>query len=72
MYAYRAFLETELNYGSQTKQTRLQAAGYQVDNPPDQVNSADNMGWVARREWFDQSATVEFMALLHVDLFHQE
>ena len=71
-YAYRAFLETELNYGYQPKQTRLRAAGYKSDSPFDQVNTDQNLGWGTRVTWFQESAIVELMAPLHVDLFHQE
>jgi len=71
-YAYRAYLETQLNYGFQPKKTQLEACGYANDEPGDQVNAIANVGFMARVGWFATSAVVELIAPLHLDLFHQE
>ena len=69
-YAYRSFLETELNYGRGAKQTQLTAALYSKDGPPSQLNSeTNNVGFRWRQNWFRGSAVVEVMAPIHCDLF---
>lgn len=68
-YAYRALLETELNYGSEAKKTYLSAAGYRKDDPAMKVNSALNTGWEWRCKPYRKSKSVELMAPLHVDFF---
>ncbi|MGB5438026.1 MAG: hypothetical protein WBN90_00030, partial [Gammaproteobacteria bacterium] len=75
-YAYRAYIETELNTNHEFKTTFLQVAGYEPDAPTDHVDDGDNEGLGRRCGWFKTenatSTVVEFMASLHVDLFHQE
>ena len=72
LYSYRSFLETELNYEQAVKSGFLTSAGYYLDKPPEEVDTSDNEGWKARSQMFQLSQVVEFMAPLHVDLFHQE
>ena len=75
MYAYRAFLETELNYDFGAKQSQLGAALYHKDKPAGDgvdVNVAGNQGFVKRRERFFNNETsfeVEMMAPIHGDIF---
>lgn len=69
-YAYRAYLETELNYSEEVKQSYLRVAGYKKDG--DTPNAADNEGFRRRAIWFKDSETVELMANLHIDLFCQQ
>jgi ribonucleoside-diphosphate reductase beta chain len=76
-YAYRSFIETDLNFDEHYKAQFLQAAGYKADAPTDHLEAEDeNTGWTERCTWFQsvngRSTVVEFMAPLHVDLFHQE
>ena len=71
-YAYRSYIETELNFNESYKMSFLQAAGYQADYPAEHLDAATNEGWTKRCKWFKDSNVVEFMAPLHVDLFHQE
>ena len=75
-YAYRTYIETELNSNHEFKTTFLQAAGYEADSPEAHIDDNQNEGWGNRCDWFrtqnNQSTVVEFMAPLHVDLFHQE
>ncbi len=74
-YAYRVFLETELNYGHDAKESQLQAALYEKDTPAGAQNNVDNIGNVglaSRSAHFIQSAWVQVMAPLHCDLFFQD
>ncbi len=76
-YAFRSYIETELNFDQHYKTTFLQVAGYEADSPTDNIDDADNTGWTARCLWFKSDANgdsgiVEFMAPIHADLFHQE
>jgi len=71
LYTYRAFLETELNYGTDAKNSHLQAALYHRDDD----NAAElpgNSGFTARSRYFRNSREVELMAPIHCDLFDQE
>jgi hypothetical protein len=69
-YAYRAFYETELNYGYDAKTTHIKAAGYEHDDDP--MDSIKNMGAKNRIVRFAESKWVELMAPIHADLFMQE
>jgi len=69
-YAYRSFLETELNFGSEAKKTHLQAAQYWPDVDLEGKNVTS--GYKARQDTFKNSAWVELMAPIHADLFMQE
>ncbi len=71
-YAYRAFLETELNYGEAAKTTQLTAGLYAKDKPADRVDTAENTGWGWRRNWFNESRVVEVMAPIHCELFQSD
>ena len=70
-YAYRAYLETELNYGSDAKVSHLQAAVYNRDTPYEQIDSDQNTGFTTRAGYFNGSALVQLIAPLHCDLFSQ-
>ncbi len=72
MYAYRAFLETELNHGWDAKSSHLQAAGYEEDKPGTGIDGADNAGLKLRAKPYERSATVELVAPIHCDVFMQE
>ncbi len=72
MYAYKAFLETELNFGQAAKETHLAAALYAKDTPPAEIDTANNTGWQATKRWFAESQTVELMAPIHCDFFQTE
>ena len=69
MYAYRAYLETELNYGTDVKETILATALYAKDEPVESIESTSNTGFVERAKGFSSSAIVETMAPLHCDMF---
>ncbi len=70
-YAYRSYLETELNYGEDAKNSHLQAALYFPDEPSDKINNDGNTGLKVRSEYFNGSSWVQVMAPIHCDLFAQ-
>jgi hypothetical protein len=70
-YAYRAYFETELNFGSDAKQSHLQSALYYHEAGAN-VDSKDNAGFKKRAELFKDENIVEVMAPLHIDLFLQD
>ncbi len=70
-YAYRAFMETELNYGYDARYSHLQSSMYSQDTPHDHVDDAANTGLQSRATPFRGSAWVQVMAPIHCDLFAQ-
>ena len=77
-YAYRAYLENLLSYGTDAKKSQLQASMYykdvagHMDNANVRGNNANNSGLVARTRWFAESKSVEMVGRIHADLFVQE
>ena len=69
-YAYRAYLETELMHGYETKKTILAASGYVADD--DTVDADDNSGFKERATPFREGKFVQMMGSLHCDLFQQD
>ena len=70
-YAYRAFLETELNYGYDARSSHQQATIYNQDTPSDHIDDDNNTGLQGRAQMFRDSVWVETMAPIHSDLFAQ-
>ena len=70
-YAYRTYLETELNYGEDAKASHLKAAVYAKDKPPNTFDRVNNLGLTNRAQLFQDSVWVETMAPIHCDLFTQ-
>ena len=77
-YAYRAYIETLLSYGTDAKVTQLTGQLWHKDTAAhmDAVEIVDgataNAGFVARRENIVRSRVVDMMGRLHVDLFLQD
>lgn len=69
-YHYRAFLETELNYNLDAKQSHLGACLYNRETGD--IDAATNDGFVSRAELFARSQWVEAAAPLHVDIMMQD
>ena len=69
-YAYRVFLETELNFGKDAKNSQLDASLYCKDT--NNIDSNQNQGFVTRAGYFAGSAWVQVMAPIHCDLFFQD
>ena len=77
-YAYRAYNETLLSYGTDAKVTQLTGqlwykdTATHMDSVEIVVGDAANAGFVARRENIVRSRVVDMMGRLHVDLFLQD
>ena len=77
-YAYCAYIETLLSYGTDAKVTQLTGQLWHKDTAThmDAVEIVDgaaaNAGFVARREHIVRSRVVDMMGRLHVDLFLQD
>ena len=69
-YAYRAYLETELMHGYESKKTYLGASGYVLDD--DTVDAEANTGFKNRATPFREGEFVQMMGSLHCDLFQQD
>ncbi|GFW69183.1 uncharacterized protein F54H12.2 [Trichonephila clavipes] len=76
-YAYRAIIETLLNHGYDSKISQLTSEVYYKDtagrmNIYDEDDKDPNEGFNKRVSLFKNSATVDMMGRLHVDLFNQD
>ncbi len=71
LYAYRAYLETMLNYGREAKNTHLQAGLYYIDESG-KMDDKNNFGFRQRGAWCKTSRVLELMAPIHTDLFNQD
>ena len=72
-YAYRAYLETLLNYGKSAKDSQLTAGLWYKDDAGamDATDNA-NAGFVKRKRLSEKSKTIDLVGRLHSDLFFQE
>jgi ribonucleoside-diphosphate reductase beta chain len=70
-YAYRAYMETELNYGYDAKSSHLQSALYFQDTPVNHLDDNQNTGLQNRAAYFRNSTWVQIMAPIHCDIFAQ-
>jgi hypothetical protein len=72
-YAYRAYMETLLNYGPAAKQSHL-TCGLWYEDTTSHMDKTDgaNKGWSKRQEFIKDSKEVEMMGHLHGDIFNQE
>jgi hypothetical protein len=75
-YAYRAYLETLMNYGKGAKETQLTSSLWYKDvTKMDDTITTDagvNFGLVKRAMMTSNGKTVDMIGRLHCDLFHQE
>ena len=76
MYAYRAYLETLLSYGSDAKSSHLSSALYCKDEADkmdhtDPLPAASNSGLKKRYSYISEGKTVDLLGRLHSDLFYQ-
>lgn len=70
-YAYRTYLESELNYGIDAKNTHMQSAMYYRDQAGI-MDTWDNSGHKQRGELVKTSKVFEVMAPVHSDIFNQD
>lgn len=77
-YAYRAYLETLLSFGSASKQSQLAAALYYYDTPGHleeknpHAEAARNVGMKARYAHFNNGGIVDMVGKIHSDIFFQD
>ncbi|KAL3117639.1 hypothetical protein niasHT_004304 [Heterodera trifolii] len=72
LYAYKAYLDAELSYSKNVKESDLQASGYYVDSENQDGTDSTQQGFELRRKLFSQSQTVQFITKLDADIFNQE
>lgn len=70
-YHLKAFLETELNYGHDAKNSHLTSCLYNSESGAP-ADTAENEGFTERAALFAGSSWVEVMAPLHIDLMMQD
>jgi hypothetical protein len=70
-YAYRAYFETELNFGTDAKKSHLQSGLYYRESGPT-VDTKDNESFRIRADIFKDQKIIELVAPLHIDLFSQD
>lgn len=71
-YAYRAYIETLLNYSEEAKKSHLGTVLWCDDTAGSMDNTSDgNEGLIARRNLMKEKS-VDMMGHLHVDIFNQE
>ena len=75
-YPYKAYIETLLSHGTESKNSWLEAELYHKDEPPmDSYDPSDedaNPGLIARQNKIEQSKIVELIGRPHVDIFQQD
>lgn len=71
-YAYRAYIETLLNYGPAAKASHL-TCGLWYEDTPGKLTTCDttNEGFTKRQQLSKQSSTIEMIGHLHADIFNQ-
>ncbi|CAK1598850.1 unnamed protein product [Parnassius mnemosyne] len=72
-YAYRAYMETLLNYAPAAKQSHLTCSLWYEDTAG-KMDSTDgkNIGFVKRQELISESKEIEMIGHLHGDIFNQD
>lgn len=76
-YAYRAYIETLLNNGYDSKTSQLSSELYYKDtagkmNAYEESGDNVNHGFMKRAALFKENTTVDMMGRLHVDIFNQD
>ncbi|XP_045453451.1 uncharacterized protein F54H12.2-like [Melitaea cinxia] len=72
-YAYRAYIETLLNYSSEAKQSHLTCSLWYEDTAGKMDSTEEkNSGFTKRQQLVSESKEVEMIGHLHGDIFNQE
>ena len=71
-YAYRAYLETLLSYGSDAKDSYLTGALWYKDKAGDMDGTRTNTGFRKRQKWVGNSRQVTMIGRPHLDLCFQD
>lgn len=70
-YAFRAYIETLLNYGPAAKASHLTCSLWYEDTPGKLTTcDAANEGFTKRQQLSKQSSTIEMIGHLHGDIFN--
>lgn len=72
-YAYRAYIETLLNYGPAAKESHL-TCGLWYEDTPHKMDATDstNKGFIKRGELVKVNTAVDMIGHLHGDIFNQD
>ena len=70
LYAYKAYILTQLEFGSQVKKTQCRLAGFFPDEPG-KFDQVDNSGHYTRSKWVNAGDSFEIATPLWVDIFQQ-
>ncbi|KAH7704143.1 CBN-RNR-2 protein [Aphelenchoides avenae] len=70
LYAYKAYLDSELSFSVDNKHAQLSAGGYFVNDIVNQDSDA-NDSFLCRRKLFSGGKTVQLLTQLHADIFNQ-
>ena len=74
-YPFRAYVDTVLSYGAETKNTQLTSQLWYKDTARDMDSTTvddGNTGLVERRRYISESRVVEMMGRLHIEPFLQD
>lgn len=71
-YAYRAYLETLLNYGPAAKHSHLQTVLWYDDTPGKMNDFTENNGLVKRRNLLNSDKSIDLIGHIHHEIFNQD
>ena len=71
-YAYKAYIETLLNYGPAAKSSHLSSVLWSDDTYGHMDSLNDNDGLVERRNLLSNTKTIDMVGHLHCDVFNQD
>lgn len=71
-YAYRAYIESLLSYGSDAKRSHLTAALFYKDDAGELDERQGNSGFNARRQFTEKSKEVELLGPIFADVFNMD
>lgn len=71
-YAYRAYIETLLNYAPAAKDSHLTCSLWYEDTSGKMDSTDNNKGFTKRQEFATESKEIEMIGHLHGDIFNQE
>lgn len=70
LYAYKVYLDTEFSYPTTVKDAYLSASGYHRDQ--ENPNRVADKGYIARKNAFAESNTVQLIHKLSADILNQD
>lgn len=70
LYSYKVYLDTEFSYPTTVKDAYLTASGYQRET--EDPNRVADVGYIARKNAFSESKTVQLIHKLSADILNQD